>query len=69
MVLRLLKKMNMATFEYQPSYGELAVLQTMFEEEAQNVNFENDEQRSDAYMDFVQQYIENQDEDPHIRLS
>lgn len=59
----------MATFEYQPSYGELAVLQTMFEEEAQNVNFENDEQRSDAYMDFVQQYIENQDEDPHIRLS
>ena len=54
--------------EYQPSYGELAVLGEMFEKEAvaRGINFPTEEQRDGALTDFVQQYIDDQDKDPHI---
>lgn len=60
----------MNTGTYQPSYGELAVLDEMFEKEVEvrGIEFPNDEVRNGAYLDFTLQYIENQDEDPHIDL-
>ena len=64
----------MQTSSYQPSYGELAVLGEMFEKEieARGIKFpENDtdgDQRTGCWLDFVQQYIEDQDTDPHINL-
>ena len=58
----------MQTATYQPSYGELAVLGEMFEKEveARGINIPNEDQRNGAWLDFVQQYIEDQDTDPHI---
>ena len=58
----------MQTTTYQPSYGELAVLGEMFETEikVRGINITNEEQRAGAWNDFVQQYIEDQDTDPHI---
>lgn len=58
--------MNTAT--YQPSYGEYAVLGDMFETEVEvrGIKFPNEDQRTGAWFDFCQQYIEDQDTDPHI---
>ena len=60
--------MNTAT--YQPSYGEYAVLGDMFETEigVRGIKFPNEDQRTGAWLDFCQQYIEDQDTDPHINL-
>ena len=58
----------MTTSSYQPSYGELAVLGELFEKEIEErvINIPCDEQREGAWIDFVQQYIDNPDTDPHI---
>ncbi len=58
--------MNTAT--YQPSYGEFAVLGDMFETEVKvrGIKFPNKDQREGAWLDYVQQYIEDQDKDPHV---
>lgn len=58
----------MSTTTYQPSYGEFAVLGDMFETEikVRGVKFPNEDQRAGAWFDFCQQYIEDQDTDPHI---
>ncbi len=62
----------MATYQYQPSYGELAVLGEMFEKEidARGIKFpeNNKDARTCCFIDFCQQYIEDQDTDPHINL-
>lgn len=62
----------MATYQYQPSYGELAVLGEMFEKEidARGIKFpeNNKDARTCCFNDFCQQYIEDQDTDPHINL-
>lgn len=53
---------------YNPSYGELIVLEEMFETEVEvrGIKFPNEDQRTGAWHDFVQQYIDDQDTDPHI---
>lgn len=58
----------MNTTTYQPSYGELAVLGDMFETEikVRGIKFPNKDQREGAWLDYVQQYEEDQDKDPHI---
>ena len=58
----------MSKESYQPSYGELAVLSEMFETEVKlrGIHFPNEEQKTGAYFDYVGQYIEDQDTDPHI---
>lgn len=60
----------MNTTSYQPSYGELAVLSDMFETEikVRGIKFPNEDQRTGAWLDICQQYIEDQDTDPHINL-
>lgn len=66
----------MSNYEYQPSYGELAVLGEMFETEVKvrGVKFPSKDEDPDedartcCFMDFVDQYIEDQDTDPHINL-
>lgn len=54
--------------DYQPSYGELSVLTDMFENEVaeRGIKFPSEEQRTGAFFDFVDQYIEDQENDPHI---
>ncbi len=49
------------------SYGELAALEQLFDEQVEefNVSFECEEERQDALFDFVQQYIDGND-DPQI---
>ena len=58
----------MNTQQYQPSYGELAVLGDMFETEVKvrGIKFQDEEAQSNCFCDFCQQYIEDQDTDPHI---
>jgi hypothetical protein len=58
----------MNTQQYQPSYGEFAVLGEMFEIEikVRGIKIPNEDQRISCWMDFCQQYIEDQDTDPHI---
>ena len=58
----------MNTASYQPSYGEFAVLDDMFETEVKvrGIKFPNEDQREGAWLDYVQQYEEDQDKDPHI---
>lgn len=58
----------MSTPTYQPSYGEFAVLGDMFETEVKvrGIKFPTEEARSCCLFDFCQQYIEDQDTDPHI---
>lgn len=58
----------MSTPTYQPSCGEFAVLGEMFETEikVRGINIPNEDQRIGCWMDFCQQYIEDQDTDPHI---
>lgn len=58
----------MSNNQHQPSYVELAVLSEMFETEVKvrGIKFPNEEQREGAFFDFCQQYIEDQDTDPHI---
>lgn len=56
---------------YEPSYGELIVLEEMFEKEvnARGIKFPEDDEeelRQECFFDFVQQYIDDQDTDPHI---
>jgi len=56
---------------YEPLYGELIVLEEMFEKEvnARGIKFPEDneeELRQECFSDFVQQYIDDQDTDPHI---
>ena len=60
----------MNTTTYQPSYGEFAVLGDMFETEVKvrGIKFPNKGQREGAWLDFCQQYEEDQDTDPHINL-
>ena len=60
----------MSTTTYQPSYGEFAVLGDMFETEikVRGIKFPNKDQREGAWFDFCQQYIKDQDTDPHINL-
>lgn len=66
----------MSNNQHQPSYGELAVLREMFETEVRvrGVKFPSkdedpeEEARQCCFNDFVQQYIEDQDTDPHINL-
>ena len=61
----------MQTKTYEPSYSELAVLGEMFEKEVEvrGIKFpDNEEARQCCFIDFVQQYIEDQDTDPHINL-
>ena len=67
----------MTTLDYYPSLGELAVLTEMFETEikVRGIKFPNkdddpdEEARTCCFVDFVCQYIEDQDTDPHIRLA
>ena len=49
------------------SYGELAALQELFDQQVEefNIGFECDEEREEALFDFVQQYI-NGNDDPQI---
>lgn len=58
----------MSKKDYQPSYGEYAVLEEMFEKEVKvrGIKFPSEEQRSGAWFDFVEQYVNDQDTDPHI---
>ena len=58
----------MSKYAYQPSYGEMSVLGEMFEKEIEvrGINIPTEEQLNGAWLDFVQQYIEDQDTDPHI---
>ena len=58
----------MSTTTYQPSYGEIAVLGEMFETEikVRGIKFPNEDQRTGAWLDYVQQYHEDQDTDQHI---
>jgi len=64
----------MSTYQYQPSYGEIAVLGEMFEKEivARGIKFpkndHEDEARTCCFIDFCMQYVEDQDTDPHINL-
>lgn len=44
------------------SYGELAVLAEMFDEQTAGHVFECDEQRQECEFDFIQQYIDGNDE-------
>lgn len=55
-------------YEYQPSYGELAVLSEMFDTEVKvrGIKFPCDETKDNAFLDYCQQYIEDQDTDPQI---
>lgn len=55
--------------ERDVSYGELAALGDMFEQEVRqrNVSFPCDEIREQALLDFIQQYQEGND-NPHIDL-
>ena len=58
----------MSTYQYQPSYGEIAVLGEMFEKEVEvrGIKFPTEDQRTGAWLDYVQQYEEDQDKDPYI---
>lgn len=48
------------------SYGELAALQEMFEEQAKEWVFDEEETRQECLLDFQQQYIDG-DDNPQIR--
>ena len=54
--------------KYQPSYAEMAILSEMFETEikVRGIHFNGEEQKTGAFLDYVAQYIEDQDTDPHI---
>lgn len=58
----------MNTTTYQPSYGEIAVLGEMFQKEVEvrGIKFPKEDQRTGAWLDYVQQYENNHDKDPHI---
>jgi hypothetical protein len=66
----------MENYDYCPSYGELAVLSEMFEKEVavRGIKFPckdedpDEEARQCCFIDYVSQYIEDQDTDPHINL-
>lgn len=66
----------MTTVDYYPSMEEIAVLTEMFEIEVEvrGIKFPDkdedpdEEARQNCFIDFVSQYIEDQDTDPHIRL-
>ena len=66
----------MEKIDYYPSYGELAVLSEMFEKEVEvrGIKFPgkdvdpDEEARQCCFIDYVSQYIEDQDTDPHIHL-
>ena len=48
------------------SYGELAALQEMFEEQAKEWIFDEEETMQECLLDFQQQYIDG-DDNPQIR--
>lgn len=66
----------MEKVDYYPSYDELAVLSEMFEKEikVRGIKFPSEEEDPDeearqcCFIDFVSQYIEDPNTDPHIRL-
>lgn len=60
---------NLIESQRDVSYGELSMLEELFNEQVKKtgVEFTDDEQRDEARFDFVQQYIEGND-NPTIRV-